>query len=535
VISGRKRNDLHFKNTASMTGQDCRKVCLCHIGREVGFALDPLQGLLPQMMIDTTTLQLPPTGYHRDEHSLSSVIISDGQVYQVFSEGNLELILDSCIDYWSGTDLEKLTDPIRQKILEFANNAIISDLQVMGFAYRPIQNPEVIEMVKKLKREQPYKVVLDDRNVETVTFKVENDHDQIFQSPVEMEKDFDPNRVSRTKLRSKVGNRLDSLVDTANRLTAEEMCIEVTKSQTFLCACSFVHPPKPNMVDFVEDLGLAGIRFVYFSSAPERESKAYAERLGLEIDWNSCIILSPDNGGQGYLAIHDNKAQLPRGVSTIRDHIAKVDDVPLHVSLFAECTPDSIQEMIEIFQEHGEVVCCIGSSLNPDNIELYSTADISISIDPVPLYRHKIGQGQLSPQLMSALYISTPCALTLNSDSSFYSITQMIREARCLAENGRQTFAFYIGCQVSLSALVLLSSCTLIPRILEGYQIMFIIWFLSPILACSLLFTPHLPDIMTHMPAKNKDHWKDVPRFVGYYIVRFCSIPVLSCISIYWL
>jgi hypothetical protein len=27
------------------------------------------------------------------------------------------------------------------------------------------------------------------------------------------------------------------------------------------------------MVDFVEDLGLAGIRFVYFSDAGERESK----------------------------------------------------------------------------------------------------------------------------------------------------------------------------------------------------------------------------------------------------------------------
>ena len=95
------------------------------------------------------------------------------------------------------------------------------------------------------------------------------------------------------------------------------------------------------MINFVEDLGLAGIRFVYFSPAPERESKAYAERLGLEIDWNSCIILSKDTTGKGYLALHDMKAQLPRGVGTIREHIKNVDDVPLQVSLFAECEPQT--------------------------------------------------------------------------------------------------------------------------------------------------------------------------------------------------
>jgi hypothetical protein len=128
------------------------------------------------------------------------------------------------------------------------------------------------------------------------------------------------------------------------------------------------------VVDFIEDLDLAGIRYVYFSQAPERESKAYAERLGLEIDWNSCILLSsPEGNGNDYLELHDMKAQLPRGVENIRSHIKSVDDVPLLVSLFAECTPKSMKEMIKIFQEHGEVVCCIGSSLNEMNVECFAT------------------------------------------------------------------------------------------------------------------------------------------------------------------
>jgi hypothetical protein len=47
----------------------------------------------------------------------------------------------------------------------------------------------------------------------------------------------------------------------------------VLKGQTFLCMASFYYQPKANVIDFIEDLGLAGIRFVYFSSSKERESK----------------------------------------------------------------------------------------------------------------------------------------------------------------------------------------------------------------------------------------------------------------------
>lgn len=115
---------------------------------------------------------------------------------------------------------------------------------------------------------------------------------------------------------------------------------------------------------------------MYFSPASERESKAFANRLGLETDWNSCILLSsasdPFGGSTGYLESYDIKAQLPRGIENIRPHLENVDDIPLHVSLFAECGPEAATEMIKIFQDYGEVVCCIGSSLNTDNIAAFA-------------------------------------------------------------------------------------------------------------------------------------------------------------------
>lgn len=156
---------------------------------------------------------------------------------------------------------------------------------------------------------------------------------------------------------------------------------EVVKGQIFLGMTAMCHQPKQNVVDFIEDLGLAGIRFVYFSTTAERESKAFAERLGLETDWNSCILLSnPDdeNCGNGYLQTHDIKAQLPRGIDEIRPHLEDVDDIPLHVSLFAECTPRAMKEMIRIFQENGEVVCCIGNALNTKNTESFALVSMEI-------------------------------------------------------------------------------------------------------------------------------------------------------------
>lgn len=51
----------------------------------------------------------------------------------------------------------------------------------------------------------------------------------------------------------------------------------------------------------------------------------------------------------------ENKAQLPRGIAAIRPHLQQVDDVPLLVPLFSDCSPAATQEMIQVMQENGKV------------------------------------------------------------------------------------------------------------------------------------------------------------------------------------
>jgi len=51
---------------------------------------------------------------------------------------------------------------------------------------------------------------------------------------------------------------------------------------------------------------------------------------------------------------------MPRGIPAIRKHVIEVDDVPLRVPVFTDCSPDAVSEMIQVMQEGGDVVACLG-------------------------------------------------------------------------------------------------------------------------------------------------------------------------------
>lgn len=57
-----------------------------------------------------------------------------------------------------------------------------------------------------------------------------------------------------------------------------------------------------------------------------------------------------------------SQARLPHGIAAIRDHIERVDNVPLLVSLFTDATPPTIKDMLGIYQENDESVLAVGMS-----------------------------------------------------------------------------------------------------------------------------------------------------------------------------
>ncbi|TPX71870.1 hypothetical protein SpCBS45565_g00930 [Spizellomyces sp. 'palustris'] len=527
----RKSNGMHLHGRV----KSARQACLCQVGRQIGFSSDSLKSFVYQKAIHAfapyqANLSNGPE-YHFEIPSFFAQVFKEAvsETYQLFSEGNVDLIMESCSDYWNGRGLGTMDEAAEKKIFEFYQNAIISDAQIVAYSYRPIQHPATLISKTTHPPIRP--------NADSIYLELDNPIETISKSS-SLNKLSDTEKSPSGRPRSK-GNRKRYLSNIDRLQTPGEgkkqVYHEIVKGQTFLSMASLAFLPKANVIDFIEDLGLAGIRFVYFSSAPERESKAYAERLGLEIDWNSCILLSPDNGSTpGYLELHDMKARLPRGVDKIRDHIENVDDVPLHVSLFAECSSYSVREMVRIFQEHGEVVCCVGSSLNEMNVECFALADISIAIDPLSVLkaRNHAPTGPLSPLNVGAGFTSLPCAFSLHNDTSIYSLSQIIREARTIADHGRQAVVFYLSSQTCLCLIMILSYCLLFPPIFTGYQLFWLLWIILPPLSLSFMFSPHDPRVMTTMPVKNTHHLKDRWRFVVYFLIRF-SVPVVLCVAVF--
>ena len=87
-----------------------------------------------------------------------------------------------------------------------------------------------------------------------------------------------------------------------------------------------------------------GIRFVYFSREDELQSRAFAQKLGLETGFNCYVSLSERDQAcvlseqhqtkcmQCYVSESENRAHLPRGLPAIRDHL-KVMVIGVNVGL----------------------------------------------------------------------------------------------------------------------------------------------------------------------------------------------------------
>ena len=95
--------------------------------------------------------------------------------------------------------------------------------------------------------------------------------------------------------------------------------------------------------------------------------------------------------------IRDVYAKMPHGVEAIKKHlgllphvaddpstIREIDNVPLLVSLYTDATPQTIEEIIQIFQQKGEVVLSVGSSYREYNQNIFNRSDVGVAVAMLP-------------------------------------------------------------------------------------------------------------------------------------------------------
>eukprot|EP00002_Diphylleia_rotans_P025702 TRINITY_DN5088_c0_g1_i6.p1 TRINITY_DN5088_c0_g1~~TRINITY_DN5088_c0_g1_i6.p1 ORF type:complete len:1270 (+),score=233.21 TRINITY_DN5088_c0_g1_i6:49-3858(+) len=513
--SARKTHDAVYK---------CEVDCTCPLPRAIGFA-DDTASLFTAVRDFIITVDLAEFHgiYENFENSprqdvrfnppplvpySASTMVMDQRNggYQLFTRGSPDIVLALCTHTWDGNNVIPIDESTRQKLVDsFKNWRDKKDLVVVALSYKPISqaaakvataiNPDKNSMVVKL---SPFEY-----DLVNCTFR-----------------DVD-------KLQAR---------ESAGRSAEDDIVVSLHQQQVLTGLVALKFPPAKEVQDFVNILHNAGIRFVYFSPSNPMKTLAFGERLGLETDWNCYINLGAKVNQEPQELWHE-KTRLPRGVENVRKHIDEVDNLPLLIQLFSGCTPSSTKEMIDIYQEHGDVVCHIGSSLRVENLAIFAKADISIAVSP--MFPSRCQHQPVNPFLNTLgthhhHHSSRPCHESISSRlttlSAFLTfpeyvtyddLLELMRECRHILTNIKQSLVFILASHYFLSMTLLISFCALSPPIMHGYQLLWLMWVIVPALSVSFLSSSTEPDIMYLMPAKNTDEIEDISRFVVYFLMRF--------------
>lgn len=212
-----------------------------------------------------------------------------------------------------------------------------------------------------------------------------------------------------------------------------------------------------------------------------------------------------------------NRAKLPRGIENIRPHLENVDDVPLLVSLFTDCSAEATREMLQIMQQYGEIVVCLGSSASNANCEIFLQADCSIAIEPLypqvcqdyPAYTEtnifnnraalKKSRDRLfafflpvdQPRTISPIYLSRvlnslPCSISMCRDDPC-SLVTLVELSRRFTIGLWNCIQFWACCASSFSLLNMLIALITLPPILTPAAVLYLMCVAVPLISVSLV------------------------------------------------
>ncbi|XP_078012034.1 transmembrane protein 94 isoform X6 [Phascolarctos cinereus] len=458
---------------------------------------------------------------------------------QMLSHGTADVVLEACTDFWDGADIYPLSGSDRKKVLDFYQRACLSGY-CSAFAYKPMHCALSSQL-----------------NGKCIELMQVPGHNAICTS-CEL-----PGTIP---IKQNTRRNSWSSDEGIGEAMEKEDCMQALSGQIFMGMVSSQYQARLDIVRLIDGLVNACIRFVYFSLEDELKSKVFAEKMGLETGWNCHISLTPNgdvpgseippsspshagslhddlnqvsrDDAEGLLLMEEeghsdlisfqptdsdipsfledcNRAKLPRGIHQVRPHLQNIDNVPLLVPLFTDCTPETMCEMIKIMQEYGEVTCCLGSSANLRNSCLFLQSDISIALDPLyPSrcswetfgYATSTSMAQasdgLSPLQLSGQLNSLACSMAFRQEESI-SIIRLIEQARHATYGIRKCFLFLLQCQLTLVVIQFLSCLVQLPPLLGTTDILWLSCFCYPLLSVSLLGKPPHSSVMSVATGKN--------------------------------
>ena len=555
--------------------------CLCQLSRKIGLDMNTVSeyNLVHQFQSFRTLTSREPFSNRNNKmpglkfpppHQVS-VLTRQGidQSISLHSQGTADLVVDLCVDAWTGHDLTTLKPAEKKKCMEFYQRASLTSY-CTTFAFKPLST-RANENLDRDPIEIPHQSSIGGKSYDLDSISVGS--------------------LDEEKLYQDASDTLKTL-----------------HSQSFLGMVQMQYQAMVDMVQFIDLLEKACIRFVHFSKENELRSRVFSEKMGLESGWNCHISLhsqadveaatgiiygekdifqkkfvnntksfsvpnklnkdrsldifswgdscgpllkshdedslSSDVGSISSFLEYNNRAQLPAGIEKIRPHLDTMDNVPLLVSLFTDCTPDTTNEMLKILQENGEVVVTIGSSANYHNMRIFLTADASISLEPLyPQVCQKIpvmtaptvGMG---PTELSRHLVSLPVSVSMKREDDVSVYRAIIRSRRHVLAI-RHGLQLWTSCCMFLSSLVMTSLFLSLPSPLTPPQMLIITSFYIPLLSTASFFSAYDSNISNISTGKNKNIlfnksslWLSIWCYGSRFLIAFLAVSLSHFLSI---
>uniref|UniRef100_A0A2M4ADM6 Uncharacterized protein n=2 Tax=Anopheles triannulatus TaxID=58253 RepID=A0A2M4ADM6_9DIPT len=224
-----------------------------------------------------------------------------------------------------------------------------------------------------------------------------------------------------------------------------------------------------------------------------------------------------------------NRAKLPRGIENIRPHLESVDNVPLLVSLFTDCSAEATREMLNIMQQYGEIVVCLGSSASNSNSEIFLQGDCSIAVEPLypqvcqefPSYseaniygnRSRLAEASdtsytttnttVSPVYLSRLLNAIPCSIATCRDDPI-SIVAVIELSRRFMAGLWSCVQYWACCGISLAIMNTVTTVLSLPPMIVPLHALYLMCVAVPLVALTLLRVEPDPALMKRATGKKQ-------------------------------
>jgi len=243
-------------------------------------------------------------------------------------------------------------------------------------------------------------------------------------------------------------------------------------------------PPRHDVRDAILSCKSAGIRVVMLTGDQPETAAYVAKEVGLS------------SAGEGGLVLHGN--DLPE-LEEMEAIPSKMEEL-METSVFARITPRQKLDLIQFYQNRGEVVAMTGDGVN--DAPALKKADIGISM------------GKRGTQ------VAMDASDMILRDDAFQTIVHAVKQGRIIFQNIRRFILFLLSCNVS--EIVLVASTTSFGILITPLQILFLNLITDVFPALALGMNRGEKGIMEQPPRDPKEplitsyHWGEI---LGYGVI----------------